>query len=104
MSGPTTSIVGTNIRISWTVPETNGAAMTSYIIVVRDKTNFYYSDITSCDGTNPTIVAQLYCDIPMATLRATPFSLIRGDSIYTKVNGANIKGYNDSLSSSNSVR
>jgi len=60
MSAPTTAIspaLNSSVRISWTDPKTNGAAISSYKIEIKVKTGGTYSAYTTtCDGTSTTIV------------------------------------------------
>ena len=35
----------------------------------------YAEDLTNCDGASATAISNMYCDIPMATLRTIPYSL-----------------------------
>jgi len=48
--------------------------------------------MTSCDGTDPTIVAQTGCSIPISALKAAPFTMPWGHSIYVKISATNIVG------------
>ena len=88
----TTSIQGTSVRIQWAAPATNGAALTAYEIVVLQKDGTTYSqDLTNCNGASLASASQ--CDIPLATLRASPFSLVLGDLVQVKVRAANNVGF-----------
>jgi hypothetical protein len=65
------------LRVDWVAPADNAETITSY------KIEFAYSggwaeDTASCDGSSTTVVNNLYCLVPMATLRASPFSLTYG--------------------------
>lgn len=88
----TTSVQGTSVRIQWAAPATNGATLTAYEIVVLQKDGTTYSqDLTSCNGASLASASQ--CDIPLATLRASPFSLVLGDLVQVKVRAANNVGF-----------
>ena len=58
---------------------------------------------TDCDGTNPVIMAQSYCNLYNVTMRAAPLNMVKGDNIQVKINAQNLKGYNASYSVPNSV-
>jgi hypothetical protein len=45
-----------------------------------------------CDGTDPTIVAEAQCTIPMSQLGLEPFNMIVGDHIFAKVSAINYYG------------
>jgi hypothetical protein len=69
---------GTQIRISWTAPFNNGAAIVQYKIEILQNPNdgsAYFLDLTNCDGSQSDILALLSCTIPMQTLRNMPFNL-----------------------------
>lgn len=84
--------------ISWTAPIDNGAAITSYTILIRQSDGITFTaDTASCDGSDSTIVSQTQCTVPLTTLTAAPYSLNFGDSIYAKVIATNVKG--DSIES-----
>lgn len=103
MSAPVASISGslTSVKISWTLPQTNGAAVSSYLIYFKaaSPADTFYLELENCDGSNPTIVSQRYCNIPMTVFRAAPFNLARSAAINVTINAANLKGYNISNSS-----
>ena len=66
------------------------------------KDNSYYDSLTTCDGSDATILANKKCYIPMSALRSTPFNLVKGDKIIVRINARNVKGYNASYSDSSS--
>jgi hypothetical protein len=93
-----TSISGNQIVISWTAPNNNGAAITSYKISIRHHDEVTFSeDLTNCDGSSSEIVLALQCSIPLTTLTSAPYSLVFGDSIFAKVIAVNY--YGDSIES-----
>jgi hypothetical protein len=75
-SAPTTAISGSSVRITWSKPDEHGSAITAYRIVVQTATLDYLEDTDHCDGRLPEIVLARACEIPLATLRAAPFSLV----------------------------
>jgi len=52
----------------------------------------YSDELTYCDGTTSTIVYYHYCDIPMTTFRASPFSLTLDTLIVAKIAAINHVG------------
>ena len=56
--------------------------MNAYDILIKHKTGGGYSPITSeCDGSSATFKTNLYCDISLATLTASPFLYVLGDVV-----------------------
>jgi hypothetical protein len=54
--------------------------------------------LTSCNGSDSVVTANTECNIPIATLRAAPFSLPWGELVYAKVQAHNAygaSGYSD---------
>lgn len=71
-----TSLIGTNVRISFTAPNNNGKPIDKYQILILQSDGLTYTeDTTDCDGSNAVIISNLYCDIPMQTLRNAPYLL-----------------------------
>jgi hypothetical protein len=48
--------------------------------------------LVSCDGSDSTILANRWCDVPILTLLEAPFNLDWGSSIYAIVSASNSKG------------
>ena len=66
----------TSVRITWVAPSKNGADISAYDIKFLSSTPDSYFDILDeCDGSDPTVIANLYCDVEMLTLKASPFNL-----------------------------
>jgi hypothetical protein len=93
------------VKISWSDPTTNGAAITAYKILIRESDNATFSEQTTyCDGTNDALViANKYCSIPMSILIASPYSLTENYLVVAKVNSANLNGFATSYSPVNTV-
>lgn len=45
-----------------------------------------------CDGTSAEVVANRQCTVSLQTLRATPYNLVKDDSVNVKVISVNIYG------------
>ncbi len=88
MSAVTTSVVSsTNVRITWSTGNANGeATIDAYkILILQSDGTTYTEDTTNCNGALSGIKSQLYCDIPFATLVASPYSLPYGTLIQATV-------------------
>ena len=48
--------------------------------------------MVNCDGSNATIVTAKSCTVPISVLRAAPFNLAWGTSVYAKVQASNAEG------------
>jgi hypothetical protein len=92
-SPPTTTFSPDSVTIKWTIPATNGAAVTAYIITIRGSDlATYTADTTNCNGATASVVSTLNCTIPVSVLRAAPYNLPYGSSIWSKVTAINIQG------------
>lgn len=74
MDPPVVTVSGINIRITWTPPiNTGGSPITQYKIVIADNNAIsYIEELTYCDGSQATVISNLYCEIPMSVLRTSP--------------------------------
>lgn len=80
---PTTAISGSNIVVSWAAPYYGGSVITSYVIQILKSDNSTYSvDLADCDGSNVAYLASQTCTIPITSVKALPFSLTWGSSVY----------------------
>lgn len=66
-----TTANGLYANIAWTAPNANNDAITAYQILIRKADGTYAEDLTSCDGTQPTIITNLQCNEPFTSLRTT---------------------------------
>lgn len=67
------------VRITFSEPEANGEYISKYQIMVQKYDGVtFIEDTTHCDGSDSQVIANMYCDIPMTTLRAAPYSLTKG--------------------------
>lgn len=81
------------VNIYWTEPETNGAAITSYTIEIRQSDQVTYStELTNCDGSTQEIIDNQFCRIPVQFLKDAPFNLPWGESVFAKVTAFNHRG------------
>lgn len=70
-----------NATISWNAPDHNGEVIEAYYIEIKDNSGAFHIDSTNCDGSVDPVLTALQCSIPMATLEAAPFNLMRDDMI-----------------------
>ncbi len=45
-----------------------------------------------CDGNSVSVISNRACDISLNILKASPYNLVKGDSIYAKIISSNIYG------------
>ena len=58
-----------SVKIVWTAPSTNGDNIDSYTInILENDGTTWTAETTDCDGSDSTIMSNLYCIVPMATL------------------------------------
>jgi len=90
---PTVSVVGSNVKIEWNVPDDHGAAITAYQIKVLESDDLTYSESAYCDGTATSVVTNALCFIPMTALHSSPFSLPYDELIEVIVRAENSRGW-----------
>jgi len=94
MSIPTVTVSTTNVVVTWVEPTTHSSAITQYDVRFLKSDGTYVTETTSCDGTQPAIVAAKTCTIPMATIKTLTGKAI--DSLITvKVRAYNARGYGE---------
>lgn len=91
-AAPTTAISGSNVKITWVAPLDYGSVITSYQITVADAASAFHEETVNCNGADASIIAALSCEIPLATLRAAPFSLAFDNTVSAKVVALNTNG------------
>jgi hypothetical protein len=88
--------------VAWIEPEDNHLAVLEYEISVADSNGDLQVDTTLCDGSSTTVINDLYCIIPMASLTSAPYSLTVDTLIEFVVRARNDRGWS-TLSSRNTV-
>lgn len=88
-----TSTDQASLVFNWDKPYNGASQITSYTIAIRqsDEVTFTPDDV-NCNGATPAIVATRTCTVPVAALRAEPYSLEWGSSVFIKVSANNIIG------------
>jgi hypothetical protein len=92
---PITTLVENYILIDWTAPFDGGANIWGYQIVISSSLNIFSEELTTCDGSLESITAATQCIVYLADLRASPYSLSLGATIYVKIRAYNYYGYSD---------
>ena len=75
------------------MPITNGSPITAYKIYIRqtDQTT-YTQESVECDGASTVVISSRTCKVNLVTLKSSPFSLVKGDSVYVKIVSVNVYG------------
>jgi hypothetical protein len=89
---PTTTIIGSNIHLSWVAPNSNGSPVFAYIITFKDSADEYHLVLDECNGSSAQVVSTLQCVLPLSKMYSSPFNLILGDKIYAKIVAINSYG------------
>ena len=82
-----------NIKIEWTKPDENSNVITGYEILIKAKDGTYIEDLVDCNADQEPVLTDLTCNIPLTTLRQSPYSLIYGDLVVAIGRAQNTKGF-----------
>lgn len=95
MAAPTTAVQdAVNIRVAWGAADANSDPLIAYEILILTSDGVTFAEETSsCDGSTSGPLTSNYCDIPMATLRASPFNLAQGAAIVARIRAENSIGW-----------
>ena len=88
----TTANVNDKVSVSWNEPVTNGSPITAYKIFIRRKDLTFNQESVECVGTNAALIADRTCSVALATLKASPYSLVKGDSVVAQIFSVNVYG------------
>lgn len=95
-TAPTTSVENIYVKLAWTPPVDNNAAIDGYDVYIANATGHFLKEAVYCDGfTNAVVRQSAYCLVPMSVLTAAPYSLPRGAPVLAKVQAHNAYGYGD---------
>ena len=61
------------------------------MFLAKDGVNYY--ETSFCDGSDATIVANRYCNVPMSVFMQLPYLLIQGDAIVAQASAMNEIGW-----------
>ena len=81
--------------INWDeTPDERDSAVTAYRVNIKSKNGISYQ-VATCLGSEPQVVIDRSCTIPMTVLVADPFFLEEGDAIVATVEALNEIGYSE---------
>ena len=94
---PPTSVTTSNsnelVTVTWTSPVTNGSPITRFRVFIQEKNSGVYTEeAVNCLSTSAAVIANNQCTISLETLKAAPYSLVKGDSVNAKVVSVNVYG------------
>ncbi len=90
MAAVSTSMNGANVKFNWLIPTFNNSPIIAYRLkVLQSDASTLTEQTTYCDGTDATIKSNLFCEIPMSVLTASPYSLAQGTKIQATVEALN---------------
>lgn len=64
----------------------------------------YITEPVACDGSSIDVVTNRQCEIPIATLRVSPFNLPWGSSVYAKLSAINLYGTSQESAAGNGAQ
>ena len=88
----TTANLNSQVVVSWDAPVDNGYAVSAFKVLIQEKSTTFTLENVECDGFDPDVVANRQCSVSLATLTASPYLLVQGDSVIAKVAAINIYG------------
>lgn len=94
-NAPKTTVVGSDVEISWDLPNNGGSVITAYKIEILEENGLTYSVVpllAFCDGTLPSVIADRKCSVPFTSLMTIPFSLLWGAQIVARITANNVYG------------
>jgi hypothetical protein len=88
------SITDLYVKLSWAAPAARSAPIVEYEVRIRQSDGATFTEeATYCDGSRAAIVAGRYCLVPMATLRAAPYSLPYAALVAAELRARNAVGW-----------
>jgi hypothetical protein len=95
----TTANVNELVTVSWSEPVSNGSPITAYKIYVQQHSSTTFTEENvDCVGTDSTVITDRTCSISLTTLEASPYLLVKGDSVVAKIVSVNFYGESDQSS------
>jgi hypothetical protein len=88
----TTANLNDKVSVSWNEPIANGSPITAYRILIRQKDLTFTQESIECDGTKTALITSRTCSIALLTLKASPYLLVKGDSIVAQIISVNLYG------------
>ena len=81
----------TAVTVTWALPNEHSSTITAYEVLFLKANGDYVTELTTCDGTDATVVLNRACTVPMSTIR-TLTVLPRDSLIRVRVRAFNAKG------------
>jgi len=79
--------------VAWTEQVDNYWPVVEYEISVADSSGALQVDASLCDGSSASVIADLYCIIPMSSLTSAPYSLPVDRRVEFVVRARNARGW-----------
>lgn len=80
---PETILESALVKIDWVAPFDQGSAITKYWVYMRESDAVTYSlPLGDCDHNLAALVTNTFCSVSVDVLRAAPFNLDWGDTLY----------------------
>lgn len=87
---------GSNVIFVWNAPDSMGSPITAYKLEIQHSDLLTFSEeLSYCDASREPIKTALQCNVPKNSLRAEPFNLEWGASIYARVTAINVYGLSE---------
>ena len=88
-----TSNVGTSVIINWTLPYDGSSPLLYFVLEIETSTRTFIEQTTYCNArSDPAVITNQYCVLPMDILTSAPFNLIQGNIVVATISAANILG------------
>lgn len=88
-----TQNIDDKVKIIWSEPINNGSPITAYKLFIEQNDHQTYTEETiECQGSTSTVVTARVCSLSLETLKAAPYSLIKGDSVIAQIKSVNFYG------------
>lgn len=96
MAGLTTELDAATggVKVTLVAPSDNSETISAYKVEFAHGASWSEAS-TACDGSSATVLSNMYCIVPMSTLRAAPFSLVFDDAIQVRAQAYNAYGWGD---------
>ena len=102
-SAPTLALYnGKDVSVTWTAPDNGGSTITGYKVLFRDSTYAFQENTDEWNASISPAKDSLSCIVTFAKLMASPFSLVKGNSVLAEVIAINDIGQSNP-SSTNSA-
>ena len=87
-----TANVNDKVSLTWSEPITNGSPITAYKILIKQRDAIFKQESVDCRGESSGVISARSCSIALATLKASPYFLVKGNDIVAQVISVNAYG------------